>query len=184
MLKKLFVYALAFVGTFSLTAISCEDATEDLAINVPSEVSKTIRFQSDVAENFELSQLIDLESEEYLENKEKIKGAKVNEITFTVVDNLPGGSAIPTNVKFMLTNQPGNSLSYSVENPGTLQEQFDEFNSVLSEDIFEYVEFSYFTPGEGDYERFMNLIFSGTSSGPMDYSVTMTIDATLEVGAN
>ncbi len=181
--RKLFLYALAFVGTFSLTAISCEDVTDELTIDVPSEVVKTVRFQSDLAGNFDLTEKIDLESEEFLENKEKIKGAKVNEITFTVVDNLAGGSAIPTDVDFRFQNARENALTFSPD-PGTLQEQFDNLESAMSNELFQFIEGVYFDPNSNQYDRNMDLIFRGNSTGSMDYTVTMTIDVTLEVGAN
>ncbi|MDN4165138.1 hypothetical protein QWY31_06475 [Cytophagales bacterium LB-30] len=176
-LKRLFAYALVLTGTFSLTAISCEDITEDVTVDVPSEVVKTIRFQSEVGGNLELSNLIDLTSDEYKENREKVEGATIEKVTFLVVDNLSGGSAIPTNTEFMLFNPDGSSLSFE-PSPGTLQEQFDEMVNGLDQGMYDFIDQVYIA---GTDEPSVTLRFRGATNGPIDYTVTMTVKAKLAV---
>ncbi|SDK98205.1 hypothetical protein SAMN05421823_10459 [Catalinimonas alkaloidigena] len=179
---KLAGYALVFIGTFSLTAFSCEDLTDDLTIKVPTEIVKTIRVSSEDAGTFSVEEIIDLASEEYKANKENIKDATIEKITFEVMDNLSGESATPTNTEITIYNDVHYRLSFK-PSAGTLQEQLDQFVVVQDKALKDYIHTNFMEDPSNSGNPVLHIVFDGTVDKPMDYTVTFTAKCTFEATA-
>jgi len=178
--KKFVTYALLFTATFSLTAISCEDVSEGLTINVPTEVTRTIRLSTTATGDFTILEKVDIASDEFNENREKMKNYSIETLEFDVVDNLAGGSAVPTNVSMDFyggESQVGTGSGFLKGD--TFQEQLNSLSPNYIEQIKAVVEFYVLD----DPNPYMDIIIRGNASGPMDYTITFTMTGTIEATA-
>jgi hypothetical protein len=180
--KKLFGYALLFVATFSLTALSCEDLTEDLTVNVPTEIKRTIQLSTTAAGAFRIVEPVDLASDEFKENREKIKSYTVETVKFDVVDNIANGSANPTGTSVKFDAGQGSSFEVFPEST-TLQQQLDEFSPQEIEGIKSIVEDFIIKPVANNANPVMNITFKGNAAAPMDYTITFTMTGTIKATA-
>ncbi|GCC53177.1 hypothetical protein SanaruYs_34200 [Chryseotalea sanaruensis] len=177
-LKKLFTYALLLTATLSLTALSCEDLSDEITIDVPTEVTKTIRISTSEAGPFTKTEPVDIASDEFNENRDKMKEFKVVTLTFDVVDNLTGGSAVPTNV-YLSFEADFSGIGLAV-NGATLQDQLNGFTPEFTNELRRAIEDWIL-----DYSSntVMDIELSGDASGSMDYTITFTMTSTIQVGA-
>jgi hypothetical protein len=178
--KKLFAYALLFVATFSLTALSCEDLTEDLTVNVPTEIKRTIQLSTTATGAFSVVEKVDIASDEFKENREKMKDYTIETLDFDVVDNLTGGSAIPTGTTVdFYAGSTRVSTGSGVLSGATFEAQLNSLDPSYVELLKEVVEVYLLD----DPNPYMDITFKGNASGPMDYTITFTMTGTIKAAA-
>lgn len=174
-LKKLFIYA-----TFCLTAFSCEDVSEDLTVNVPTEITKTIRLSTTQAGDFTHVEKVDIASDEFNENREKMKNYSIETLEFVVVDNLAGGSAVPTDLQLAFyAGATKVSTGSGVLSGATVQAQLNSLDPNYIEQLKEVVEVYVLD----DPNPFMDITFTGNAAASMDYTITFTMTGTIEATA-
>lgn len=177
-LKRLFAYALVITGTFSLTAISCDDLTEDITVDVPTEITKVIRIASTERGYIEIIEPVDMGSDEFKEKRDQMEDFTLETIEFTVVDNLAGGSGVPTNT-YMIFGVGLKTVNVPLVGT-TMQAQLSITPDYVTQ-IKDAVETWLLSQKD---ETIMNITFSGTSGGPMDYTITLKMTATIEASAD
>ncbi|WP_340152222.1 hypothetical protein [uncultured Marivirga sp.] len=177
-IKKVLLYAFTFVGMFSLMAISCEDLSEEVTVDVPTDLTKTFRVSSTETGTFEIIEQVDLASDEIAERREQMKDFTVESFNFAVVDNLEGGSGIPTNVELLFyagENRVGTGTG--VLSGSTFEEQLNslspQYVTALKQAVEEYVL---------DDGTLLEITLEGYADVPMDYTITFTMEATIEAG--
>lgn len=181
-LKRLFAYALLFAGTFSLTALSCVDLSEEITVDVPTEINKTLRLATTETGAFNITEVVDIASAEFKEKREKMKNYTVESLTLTVVDNRPNGNASANPTGFRWRVETGNGASVSLEtNAASLQEHLqvsvDNFNLIK-----ELIETYILTPGVDSPT--MNIIFIGNAASPMDYTINLNMKGKITATAD
>lgn len=177
-IKKLLIYPLAFVLFFGLTANECLDAVEDIAIDVPTEIVETFTIQVPEAGVFTYPHEIDLNSPEVQEYRDKIESFEVSSISFDATDNIPAGSSICgyVNMDFGVQNLPFGSMY--------LEEAFESITLNMVDVLKRHVEDKVVNPADAS-DGMVNLELTGEAvDGPIDITVTMTINGTLKASAN
>ncbi len=179
-LKKLFAYALLFAATFGLTALSCDDLSEGLTVNVPTEITRTIRISTTQVGAFSVLEKVDIASDEFNDNREKMKKYSIETLNFEVVDNLAGSSTVPTNLQLEFdAGDTRVSTGSGVLSGATFEDQLNSLDPNYVEQLKDVVE-AYVLDDPNPY---MDITFNGNASGPMDYTITFTMTGTIEATA-
>jgi|GEM_PF-3903491 hypothetical protein len=174
--KNLLIYSVSLIALFSLTAISCEDLSEEVTIDVPTDVTKTFRISSTETGAFEIVEQVDVASDEIDERREQMKDFTVESFNFAVVDNLAGGSGIPTNLQLMFdAGDTRVSTGAGVLSGSTFEEQLNSLDPEYIRQLKEVVEVYVLDDGS-----LMNITLNGDADAPMDYTITFTMEATIE----
>jgi hypothetical protein len=177
-IKKVLLYAFTFVGMFSLMAVSCEDLSEEVTVDVPTDLTKTFRVSSTETGAFEIIEQVDLASDEIAERREQMKDFKIESFDFAVVDNLAEGSGIPTNLELLFyAGDTRVSTGSGVLSGSTFEEQLNslsaEYVTAFKQAVEQYVL---------DDGTLLEITLNGDAGDPMDYTVTFTMKGTIEAG--
>ncbi|WKK75753.2 hypothetical protein QYS49_30640 [Marivirga salinae] len=179
--KNLLIYSISLIALFSLTAISCEDLSEEVTIDVPTDITKVIRLASEEAGGFEIVEPVDIASEEFNERREQMKDYKIESITFEVVDNLAEGSAVPNDL--ILSFDAGGTF---VTTGGTfltgttLQAKLNNITPEMLDQVKGAIEG--YILDSSTAGPVMEVSFGGNADAPLDYTITLVIEATIEAG--
>ncbi|HET8860627.1 hypothetical protein [Marivirga sp.] len=179
-IKKLLVYPLAFVLFFGLTANECLDAVENIAVDVPTEFEETFTIQVPEAGVYTYPHEIDLNSPEVQEYRDRLESFEVSAISFEVTDNIATGSSLSKDTKMVF------SQARTLPFPGTieLKEKLESLTLNGLEVLKEYLEDTVVKPADAS-NGMINLELVGEAvDGPIDITVTMTINGTLKASAN
>ncbi|RUA33960.1 MAG: hypothetical protein DSY77_07610 [Bacteroidetes bacterium] len=177
-IKKLLLYAFTFVGMFSLMAVSCEDLSEDITVDVPTDVSKTFRVSSTETGAFEIVEQVDLASDEIAERREQMKDFTIESFDFAVVDNLEEGSGIPTDLELLFDAGDTKVVTGSGFLSGsTFEEQLNSLSPEYVTELKQAVEIYVLDDG-----TLLEITLEGYADAPMDYTVTFTMKGTIEAG--
>merc|ERR1712194_389736 len=135
------IYSVSLVALFSLTAISCEDLTEEVTIDVPTDITKTIRVSTTETGAFVIVEQVDVASDEITERREQMKDFKVESFNFSVVDNLEQGSAIPTDLQLQFdAGETRVSTGAGVLRGSTFEEQLNSLDPEYVSQLKQVVE--------------------------------------------
>ncbi|ADR21550.1 hypothetical protein MATR_08200 [Marivirga tractuosa] len=176
--KNLLIYSVSLIALFSLTAISCEDLSEEVTVDVPTDLTKTFRVSSTETGAFEIVEQVDLASDEIAERREQMKDFTVESFNFAVVDNLEEGSGIPTNLELLFyagDNRVGTGTG--ILSGSTFEEQLNSLSSEYVTQLKNAVETYVLDDG-----TLLEITLEGFADVPMDYTVTFTMEATIEAG--
>ncbi|WP_375578964.1 hypothetical protein ABWH96_18405 [Marivirga tractuosa] len=177
--KNLLIYTVSLTLLFSLTAISCEDLSEEITIDVPTDITKTFRVSSTETGAFEIVEQVDVASDEIDERREQMKDFTVDSFNFVVVDNLAEGSAIPTDLQLQFdAGSTKVSTGSGVLSGSTFEEQLNSLDPEYVRQLKEVVEVYVLDDGS-----LMNITLTGNAGAQMDYTITFTMKATIEAGA-
>ncbi|MBK6266368.1 hypothetical protein JKA74_15085 [Marivirga sp. S37H4] len=178
-LKNLLIYSVSLVALFSLTAISCEDLSEEVTVDVPTDITKTFRVSSTETGDFVIVEEVDVSSDEFNERREQMKDFTVDSFNFAVVDNLAEGSGIPTDLQLQFyAGQTRVSTGSGVLSGSTFEEQLNSLDPEYVRQLKEVVEVYVLD----DPNPFMEITLTGNAGAPMDYTITFTMKATIEAG--
>ena len=178
--KNLLIYSISLIALFSLTAISCEDLSEEVTIDVPTDVTKVIRLAREESGGFVVEQEVDLTSDEFTERREQMKDFTVESISFEVVDNLEGGSGVPNDLYLQFV--AGNSQVSTGSNflaGATLQAKLDGISPEMIDQIKRVVE-TYII--DKPNRPSMVITLGAEADAPMDYTITFVMEGTIEAG--
>lgn len=178
-IKKLLLYPLAFVIFIGLASNACEDAVENLAIDVPTTFDETFTVTVTESGQYIIPEQIDMNSPEVQKYRDRIENFTVNEVSFSVVDNLEGGSAESndTGVAFRTAERRIEfALGYV-----NLKQRLEGLSLADLEGLKKLLE-EYVIDGASD--GIIDINFLGDAQGPIDYTVTVTIDGVLKASAN
>lgn len=172
MKNKLLLYV--FAGMFSFLAVSCE---EELLVDVPTEVTRTMQVSWSEFGAFVINQKFDISSDEFKENREKMKDLKVESLEFVVVDNLPEGSGNPSNLQVTFdAGETRVSTGAGVLSGSTFEEQLNSMSPEYLTQLKQVIEYYVLD----DPNPFLNIDFQGVSEAPMDYTVTLTMKVIIQ----
>lgn len=181
-IKKLLIYPLSLIVFFGLTANTCDELGEKVALEVPfdmNEISFPVTASEAVFEQ-EVRQEVDLSKVDEIEkNKKQIEEATAQSITLGVTDNLAQGSAAATgHLDFTFADGKKHSTyilfketdlknldgkTYTIDELDPSGDLKDSFSKAIKEG--EKITYNYLY----------------TTSGAVDYTVTATLSATLKV---
>lgn len=178
-IKKVLVYPLAFVLFFGLTANECLDAVEDLTVDVPTTIVENFELVIPEEGPFEQVDVLDLSSPEVQEYRERIENFTINDIKFEVVDNLSDGSAETSRFTFGVKID-GNEIILVSDEAADIAESLEEISPDSLDDTKAGMEGLLKTADDPKVDFFL----AGNAQGPIDYSITVTIDGVLEASAN
>jgi len=178
-IKKLFIYPLAFVLFFGLTANTCLDAVENLTVDVPTTFEETFTISVTESGEYDIVKEIDMNSPEIEEYRDRLENFTVNDVSFSVVDNAGAGSANSNNTEVIFSTAGGKTI-FSFGNVN-LEQILQGLSLDSLEGLKELLE-EYVLDKASDGKVDIN--FVGDAQGPIDYTVTITIDGVLEASAN
>jgi len=183
-IKKLLLYPLALVVFFGFTANTCLDSLgEELDITVPFKLDDTsFKVEASEAVTKEESKMIDLSEVDKIEEyKDRIKDAKAKSISISVTDNLQNDAVAEGDFKILY-----DGISFP------LPEILGEGNNIMNYDgkTFTIEEID----PDGDLEGYLQtallnggqviFIYDYETTGPVDYTVDIIIDAELTASAS
>jgi len=182
-IKKLFIYPLAFVLFFGLTANTCLDAVENLTIDVPTDFVETFEISITESGEFSVSKDMDMTSDEVQEYRDKIENYTVEDIKFVVTDNLEGGSALSDNavLSFIYANDP---LRLIFQNNENIKTRLEGTTLADLEGLKQMVEQIVLDRNADVADPTIVVEFKGDAQGPIDYTVEVTIFGVLEASAD
>ncbi|HET8860628.1 hypothetical protein [Marivirga sp.] len=177
--KNLLIYSASIAALFSLTAISCEDLSEEITVDVPTDLSKTFRVSSTETGAFVIVEQVDVASDEIKERREQMKDFTVDSFDFSVVDNLAEGSAIPTDLQLQFdAGETRVSTGAGVLSGSTFEEQLNSLDPEYVTQLKQVVEIYVLDDGS-----LLNITLRGDAGAPIDYTITFTMKATIEASA-
>lgn len=182
-IKKLFIYPLAFVLFFGLSANACLDAVENLSVDVPADFVETFEITISETGSYLIEKKLDMTSDEVQEYRDKIKSYTVEDIKFEVTDNIAAGSGNSSNS--LMTIMYGNATAkVSFANRPNIKTGLESLTLNQLEGFKDFIE-SYVVDRNTDTSNSdIVLQYEGVAEAPIDYTVVVTISGVLKASAN
>lgn len=171
--KKLFIYSIAIIGMFSLTAISCEGVEDMLDVKAPITIKKSFELKINEAQDSTIVQTIDPSEGDLETYRDRIKGVEAESLTLNVSDL--GSNGNTGSVKIVILGEGTTPVfSYEISDLSAVGE---EIEMELDSDAKAYLN--------GVLERFESFDITAevSTDGKIHYQVDIAIVGVVKASA-